>query len=60
MGTVGGRQCSHTQHASYNTRMAASSVICFKNGYSFLSVPVSLGGDNGEGQVEESTLGSCA
>jgi len=37
--------------------MAASSVICFKNGYSFVSVGVSLGGENGEGQVEESTLG---
>ena len=33
-----------------------SSIVCFKNGYSFVCVPVQLGGEEGD-QVQQTTLG---
>ena len=37
--------------------MADTSVLLFKNGYSFVSLPVPLGGEGKEGVVEECLLG---
>ena len=33
-----------------------SSIVCFKNGYIFVCVPVQLGGEEGD-QVQQTTLG---